>query len=202
MLGALFDALYWAGYWLYDPLTAIFFGPEWHRWRQTVLPLIPAGPVLEIGCGTGQLLPELQRKSGYAVGIDLSESMLAAARRRFSGSGLVRASGSQLPFGNQAFQAVVTTFPAGYIAGDDTLAEIARVLRPGGVFAAVVSARFDRFQYRRPLIHPILRIAYGSSRTMNRWPDDLLAHSALDGAWHDIPTPQGTAFVWVARKRV
>jgi SAM-dependent methyltransferase len=202
ILSRLFDLLYRMGAWIYDPLTVVFFGPEWHRWRSTVLQSVVPGPVLEIGCGTGKLLPELQRRSGFAVGLDLSKSMLRAANRRRTGTyQLVRADGTRLPFRDSSFQTVVSTFPASYIARASTLEEIARVLDTGGQFVVVVSARFDRFQWRRPFIHPILRLAYGSARSMNRWPDDLLAHPELPGDWHDLSTKSGTAFVWVAEKR-
>jgi ubiquinone/menaquinone biosynthesis C-methylase UbiE len=202
ILTRVFDLLYGMGAWVYDPLTTVFFGPEWHRWRRTVLPSVSPGPVLEIGCGTGRLLSELQQRAGFAVGLDLSASMLRAANRRRTGNyRLVRADGTRLPFRDSSFQTVVSTFPASYIARASTLDEISRVLDTGGQFVVVVSARFDRFQWPRPFIHPILRLAYGSTRSMNRWPDDLLAHSDLPGAWHDLPTKNGTAFVWIAEKR-
>lgn len=202
LLGGLFDLIYRLGRWVYDPLTRVFFGREWHRWRQTILPWVSGRRTLEIGCGTGELLEDLAERSPIVVGMDLSASMLAPARAEARGVGaaLVRGSGRTLPFRDDTFDTVVTTFPAGYIARPDTLDEIARVLRPGGHFLAVVSARFTRFQWRRPFIHPILRVAYGSSHSMNRLPQDWLGHRSMPGCWHALPTPEGEAFVWIAQR--
>lgn len=202
VLTRLFNLLYGLGRWIYDPLTRVFFGPEWHRWRQTALPWVLPGRTLEIGCGTGQLLADLSCRSAYVAGIDLSWSMLQPAGKKAdrAGAGLVQASGTSLPFRSDAFQTVVSTFPAGYLARRAALDEVARVLAPGGRLIVVASARFTRFQWRRPFIHPVLRLAYGSTKSMNRWPENMLAHPMLPGAWHELSTEQGEAFVWIATR--
>jgi ubiquinone/menaquinone biosynthesis C-methylase UbiE len=202
ILMRLFNSLYDLGQWIYDPLTVIFFGKAWHNWRRTVLPWVSEGPVLELACGTGQLLPELSERSRFVVGLEVSDSMLIAARKK---AGLTQVQVTQgdafaLPFATESFETVVSTFPAGFITRREVLDEIARVLKPGGAFVVVVSARFTRFQWKRPFIHPILRLAYGSAESMNRWSDDLLNHPALPGEWQDLRTPEGEAFAWVARK--
>ncbi|MEX2426002.1 MAG: class I SAM-dependent methyltransferase [Thermomicrobiaceae bacterium] len=204
ILTRIFQVMYGLGEWIYDPLTAVFFGPAWHNWRRTVIPFVGNGPVLEIACGTGQLLPELNSRSSLVVGIDYSDSMLRPARRRVIRSGveaeIVQADARRIPFVDGTFETVVSTFPASFLANESTLDEIARVLRPGGRLVVVVSARFTNFQWRRPLIHPILRLAYGSTSSMNRWPDDMLSHPELPGEWQDLRSPEGEAFVWIARK--
>ena len=202
ILGRLFRFLYWSGQWVYDPLTSIFFGPAWHNWRQTVLPWVGPGRTLEIGCGTGQLLPELAQRSEFVAGIDQSQSMLAAAKRNGvpAGAAICKADAHALPFRDQSFTSVVSTFPANFIGAQSTLDEVARVLEPGGSFVVVVSARYTRFQWRRPFIHPILRLAYGSTSSMNRWPADLLEHPLMPGEWQDLRTPEGESFVWAARR--
>jgi ubiquinone/menaquinone biosynthesis C-methylase UbiE len=198
----LFNSLYDLGNWIYDPLTVIFFGPAWHNWRRTVLPWVGEGPVLELACGTGQLLPELAARSRFVVGLEISGSMLVAARRRavLPHVEITQGDAFALPFAEGSFETVVSTFPAGFITKREVLDEIARVLKPGGAFVVVVSARFTRFQWKRPFIHPILRLAYGSTKSMNRWSDDLLNHPALHGEWQDLRSPEGEAFAWVARK--
>lgn len=205
VLTRVFDQLYTAGRWAYDPLTRVFFGNAWHNWRRTVLPFTGPGRTLEIACGTGALLPEISDRSSLAIGLDYSDSMLTPAHARIVKSGIaaavVQADARSLPFGDGSFDAVVSTFPASFIASQRTLDEIARVLRPNGYFAVVVSARFTRFQWKRPFIHPVLRVAYGSPRSMNRWSDELLVHESFSGDWQDLRTPEGEAFVWVARKR-
>lgn len=100
------------------------------------------GPVrvLDAGCGTGYNLLELARL-GPAVGIDLSPAALAFCRER--GVRAVRASVLELPL-REACCDLVTSFDVLYHqwVSDDraAVAELARVLRPGGLLLARVPA--------------------------------------------------------------
>jgi ubiquinone/menaquinone biosynthesis C-methylase UbiE len=187
---------------VYDPLTSTFFGPAWHNWRLTVMPWVGTKHTLEIACGTGELMYELSRRATLVTGVDRSPSMLGSASRKLlpQNVSLAVADALRLPFRDASFDTVVSTFPASFIASAGVLNEVARVLEPGGYFVVVVSARFTRFQWRRPFIHPVLRLAYGSSSSMNRWPEELLSHPRMPGEWQDLPTREGEAFVWIARR--
>lgn len=69
-----------------------------------------AGSVLDVGCGTGLQLLELERQGLRAVGVDNSEAMLAVARRRLGEEGasaLITASGAELPFADNSFDAAM-----------------------------------------------------------------------------------------------
>ncbi len=139
LLGTLFGLLYHQFAFAYDWVSGTFFAGQWRTWQRAALPwLADGGPrVLEVGCGTGDLLADL-RTAGYrAVGLDLSPAMLRVARRKAARAGtppggLVRAHSAALPFPAAAFDAVVSTFPSDYIFAPATLVEIARVLRTGG----------------------------------------------------------------------
>ena len=101
----------------------------------------PARPrLLDAGCGTGFNLLALSRL-GRAVGIDLAPEAIAFCRER--GVSAVRASLAALPFPDAAFDAV-TSFDVIYHAWvtDDraAVAEMARVVRPGGVLLVRVPA--------------------------------------------------------------
>ena len=100
---------------------------------------------LEIGCGIGRFQVALAGRFGEIWGIDISEGMIAAARRRAAGLGnlhFVVGSGRDLaPFPDARFDLVfaVDSFPYLQQAGPDLVAahfaEAARVLKPGGDFA-------------------------------------------------------------------
>jgi SAM-dependent methyltransferase len=96
--------------------------------------------VLDAGCGTGFNLLALSRL-GRAVGIDISPEAIAFCRER--GVRTVRASLLALPFECASFDAV-TSFDVIYHAwvADDraAIAEMARVVRPGGVLLVRVPA--------------------------------------------------------------
>ncbi len=92
-----------------------------------------AGPVLDVGCGTGGNLEFLAGNSA-GFGIDISPLALNLARRRRL-PGLVQASALSLPFAGETFS-LVTAFDVFYhrwIADDNqAIRECYRVLRPGG----------------------------------------------------------------------
>ena len=113
---------------------------ERERLLSAVLADLSAGPtsrVLDLGCGSGQLLDEL-RVAGIdptgITGVDLLPDRLGLARGR--GFGVAVASGAALPFGDDSFD-LVTCFTVLSSVGDPSVLaalerEIARVLRPGG----------------------------------------------------------------------
>lgn len=193
-----FDQLYRHA-WFYDPLSRLVFGDEWHRWRQAVLPFVGPGRVLDLGCGTGALLPELHERA-IAVGVDRSPSMLRVASRRARRGWLVRAAAGALPFRDAAFTTVVSTFPAPFILERDTLAEVARVLEPGGRFVVVLGGEITDWQgWRRP-VGALARLFYGDRVRGGTPSTDVLAHPALPGVWHTVATPRGHAHLWVASR--
>ncbi|MFI6326416.1 class I SAM-dependent methyltransferase [Nonomuraea sp. NPDC050556] len=93
------------------------------------------GHCLEVGCGTGAYAGEVRGLGWTPVGVDLSTGMLRHARGRLP---VVRADAERLPVPDGQLPAVacvmVHTDMPGYAA---VVKEVARVLRPGGVFAHV-----------------------------------------------------------------
>jgi SAM-dependent methyltransferase len=109
-------------------------------WLAERLPELTAGRVLDLGCGDGRFLPP------RAVGLDIAEDRLVAARLR--SSLLVRADARAIPFGDATFDTVYAHRMLNDTADlDGVLREIVRVLAPGGrllVFTRARSASGDR----------------------------------------------------------
>lgn len=121
----------------------------WFRgFRRFVAPLLARAAgnrtdlrILDCGCGTGNNLRML-RAHGRAIGIDLTFSGLAYARRQGEHK-IARASALTLPFSADTFD-LVTSFDVIYAFDDDlaakALEEMHRVLRPGGHLVLNVAA--------------------------------------------------------------
>jgi len=116
------------------------------RWRRFLVSRVPAEAlrVLDVATGTAAVAIELARAepARTIVGVDQSPEMLAAGRERVARAGLSerielrQGRGEELPFGEGEFDALTFTYLLRYV--DDvpaTLAELARVVRPGGVVA-------------------------------------------------------------------
>ncbi|MDW8148398.1 MAG: class I SAM-dependent methyltransferase [Roseiflexaceae bacterium] len=132
--------------WTYDIVAALVSWGQWRAWTLTAMEFA-RGATLELGCGTGHVqLALAQRYGGFFVGLDRSPQMIRLTRRRLARSGfrapLIRADARAIPFVSESFDTVLATFPSEYIAEDATIAEIGRVLRPGGTVALALWARF------------------------------------------------------------
>ncbi|MFP4475152.1 MAG: class I SAM-dependent methyltransferase [Desulfatibacillaceae bacterium] len=125
----------------YDPARLGGGVPEKHLDSVLAPVLIPCmGPgkrVLDLGCGTFFYAPILARRFGMVAGLDFSRGMLAASK---GGRGWLAVQGDaeRLPFGADTFDAVVSVDFLHHVERTGpVLAEVSRVLRPGGVYAAV-----------------------------------------------------------------
>ncbi|MGA3403405.1 MAG: class I SAM-dependent methyltransferase [Acetobacteraceae bacterium] len=104
--------------------------------------------VLDVACGPGIITAALAPRAREVVAFDLTPEMLAKARQRCAAAGLTNVSfregsATDLPFPDASFDAVVTRLSIHHFqAPHRPLAEMARVLKPGGalVVADVVSS--------------------------------------------------------------
>lgn len=99
-----------------------------------------ASIVLDLACGSGPMSRELDQPGRMVIGLDLSAAELALAAERGPGP-WVRGDGLRLPFADHSMDAVTSSIGLAVVTPlAAVLAEIARVLRPGGVVAAIAPA--------------------------------------------------------------
>jgi SAM-dependent methyltransferase len=94
---------------------------------------LPVGTALDAACGTGRLIPPLLALGHRVLGVDRSPAMLEQAQRRAPDADLAVGDLHRLPVTEAAVDLVVTGLSLTHV--DDlvpVLAELARVLRPGG----------------------------------------------------------------------
>lgn len=96
--------------------------------------------VLDLACGSGPMSRELAQPGRTIIGLDLSAEELALAVQRGPGP-WVRADGLALPFADGSMDAVTSSIGLAVLTPlSEVVAECARVLRPGGVLAAIAPA--------------------------------------------------------------
>ncbi len=145
VLRAFFRLLYHSFAWTYDFVAATVSLGEWKSWGKSTLPYISGTRVLELGHGPGHLLASLRDLGLFAVGLDESRQMgrLTAkrlARRGYAQPNIMRGVSQNLPFANEVFSTIISTFPSEYIFDPRTLTEVSRTLHPGGRFVVLPAA--------------------------------------------------------------
>ena len=104
------------------------------------LGIAPGARVLDVACGTGNTAIPLARRGAVVTGVDIAANLLVQARERAEAEGLKVAfeegDAEQLPYAEGTFDAVVTMFGAMFAPRPEMVAaEMARVLKPGGLVA-------------------------------------------------------------------
>jgi phosphatidylethanolamine/phosphatidyl-N-methylethanolamine N-methyltransferase len=127
---------------IYDGAFGIVSGPA-RRHAIAALNALPDGRVLEVGVGTGLALPHY-RRGLRVVGIDLSPEMLALARLRVERDrldqveALLEMDAEAMALPDASFDAAVAMFVASVVPDPRRMmAEIRRVVRPGGMIVLV-----------------------------------------------------------------
>jgi len=124
---------------VYDLMNRVMTAGLDARWRERAADLAAIGPgsaVLDVATGTGDLALALARRvgpTGRVVGLDFSPEMLAVARRKSDAIDWREGNALDLPFPDSEFDAVTVAFGVRNFADlDRGLAELVRVVRPGG----------------------------------------------------------------------
>ena len=162
----LFETLYKNRY-LYRFASTVPFAGQWRVWQRLVLSRITGTDVLELGCGLGDLFVDMLKAGYNCRAVEQSPQMVAAARdtlrKRKIGqtAWIIQGSAQHLPFSDSSFDTVVSTFPSEYIYDPDTLAEVERVLRPGGRVIIIEGANLLPVGMLQPFLVLIQALVYG-----------------------------------------
>ncbi|MNS40643.1 Ubiquinone/menaquinone biosynthesis C-methyltransferase UbiE [compost metagenome] len=131
--------------WRYEASFNRWIGGKGRAFRAFAADLVEVGSgmsVLDLGSGTGTWAMELKRRvgeSGHVAGVDLSEALVAGARRKAKRAGLPIdfqvASVERLPFADASMDLIVSSLVMHHLAPDvlaRAVSEIRRVVKPGG----------------------------------------------------------------------
>ncbi len=121
---------------VYDLMNTVMTAGLHHRWRERAVDLAQVGAgarALDVATGTGDMAIALARRGAEVVGSDFSEQMLALAREKAPGIEFEWGNALELPYEDESFDVATVGFGARNF-GDlrAGLAEMARVVRPGG----------------------------------------------------------------------
>ncbi len=129
----------------YDGLNRVIsFGID-VKWRKKVVALVTdthPDSILDIATGTGDLILNMAESgASQLIGLDISEGMLSVGRKKIKASGLedriqmIQADSEAMPFEDNSFDAITVAFGVrNFETLEKGLAEIYRVLKPGGIF--------------------------------------------------------------------
>ena len=130
----------------------------------------PGERILDLGCGDGQLTERIAASGASVMGLDASPQMAAAARAR--GIAVEEGSAEAMPFLEQSFDAVFSNAALHWVRGQDAmLAEVRRVLRPGGRFVAEMGGQGNIAAIRVALMAVLARHGFdGREDNVNYYP--------------------------------
>lgn len=137
---------------LYDPIWKLLGGDVVLADLVEAAALLPPQRVLDIGCGTGSLIAEIARRHPglEIVGLDPDPKALARARSKLADAGIAarldEGFADRLPYEAASFERVFSSFMFHHLGADTKrgmLAEVRRVLAPGGEFHLLDFARAE-----------------------------------------------------------
>jgi demethylmenaquinone methyltransferase / 2-methoxy-6-polyprenyl-1,4-benzoquinol methylase len=111
------------------------------RWRARAVERVsgmlkPGARVLDLCCGTGDILLALNGRGAWILGSDFCHPMLVVAQGKSPGSDFVEADALDLPLKNDSLDLITCAFGFRNLANyDEGLDEVLRVLKPGGAAA-------------------------------------------------------------------
>jgi demethylmenaquinone methyltransferase/2-methoxy-6-polyprenyl-1,4-benzoquinol methylase len=194
---AMFDRI--AG--VYDLMNSVMTAGLHHRWRERAVDLAGVGPgdrVLDVATGTGDLAIALKRRvgeDGEVVGSDFSERMLELARAKAHDVEFEQGNALDLPYADGSFGAATVGFGARNFSDlARGLAEMARVVRPGGRVVVL-----EMTTPERPPLSWFFRLWFDRLiPLMGRLAGDPDAYSYLPSSVRRFPNARGLAAAMAA----
>ncbi len=188
---------------VYDVMNSAMTAGMHHRWRARAADraeLAPGDAALDVCCGTGDLAFELARRVGPAgrvVGSDFSERMLDLAREKPVPEAAAKpifewADALDLPYDDGGFDAVTVGFGVRNLSDlDRGIAEMARVLKPGGRLVIL-----EITQPTRPPLSTFFSVWFDRIVPLiGRFAGDSAAYSYLPESVKRFPPPAGLAAI-------
>jgi len=123
---------------VYDVMNRVMTAGLDRSWRRLAVEAViqPGDRVLDACCGTGDLAVAAEREGGIVTGLDFSPRMLERARKKSETVTWIEGDLLALPFDEGSFDAATVGFGVRNVADlEAALAELHRVLRPGGRLA-------------------------------------------------------------------
>jgi SAM-dependent methyltransferase len=146
----------------WDPLAYEKNGAFVHGLAGGVLEWLAAQPgerILDLGCGDGQLSRRIAATGALIVGVDDSPEMVAATRARSIVAD--HASAEALPYADSTFDAIFSNAALHWVRDQDAMmAEVHRVLKPGGRFVAELGGQGNIAAIRVALMAVLARHGY------------------------------------------
>ncbi|MGD9936109.1 MAG: class I SAM-dependent methyltransferase [Methanoregulaceae archaeon] len=157
--------------------------------------LPPHGRLLDIGCGTGLFVERYIERGGQGIGLDISQKMIERGRDRAPSADWTVGTGESLPFQDNTFDAVSSLLAFSYFKDPQgMLAEVYRVLRPGGRVALCTLGR-NFLTAGLPAIHTLGELARVRQVGMGSFGEHYYSDAEMEALF------AGASFVDVRVKR-
>ncbi len=160
--------------------------------------------VLDVGCGAGQeLFPFLEKTAARCFGVDVAPEIGLVTREVYRSNPhserafFVRSQGEKLPFANESFDVILCRVALPYMNNRQAISEVARILKPNGVFLlkihapafyfGILPARLKTFNPKQ-VAYPLICLAAGA------W-HSLTGKQLEKGFWRGKETYQTRSFL-------
>lgn len=213
----------------YDGLNRVIsFGID-IQWRNKVVDIVAAtnpDKILDIATGTGDLAINLVRtKASKVVGLDISSGMLEIGRKKVTAKKLdstiemVLGDGEKIPFEDNSFDAITVAFGVRNFENlEQGLAEILRVLKPGGTFVVLETSVPTKTPFKQGYnlytnrIMPLIGRVFSKDKVAYKYLSDSAASFPYGEAFNNIlrnigfidvqnkPQTLGVASIYIAKK--